>query len=434
MKILILLLLFSFALLSNQNSSTKETLLNEAIIAYKAKKFYKSYEILSTIYLENLSSIQFNFMYGRSAFESGNYETALAAFERVEMQDPFNVRNKLEIARTYYMLSMYEDSQNSFNDVLKNKDIPEEIKINIEHSLSRVSKLQQQSFTTVTMAFDILYDSNLNYGSIDDYQYGGNTLSKIDTISDYASQIYIDITNITDFGNKHGFAFKQNLSIYKKNYFNEYSYDMLYLSYNMSLLYRETHFYTELLTGMDTIFLSDNQYFNSLYIMPQLTLNHSSTLKSIAQVKYQMKFFVQDAQHNLDAKKLEFSYGLQKILSPHSYIQGNILAIKEKNIRADNIYVDLSEYKMNMTYVNQFTSKYSLNAYGEVRNRKYQHYSQGFQSIREDMGGIINLSGAINIIPTLQFKVKTTFEYVNSNQDRFSYSKQLATIGLIKIF
>ncbi len=434
MKIFILLFLFSFTLLANQSNSAKEGLLHEAIIAYKSEKFNRSYELLSNIYLENLLNIQFNFMYGRSAFESGHYEAALAAFERVEMQDPLNVRNKLEIARTYYMLNMYEDSQNSFNDVLKNKDIPEEIKINIENSLARVTRLQQHSFTSTTLAFDILYDSNLNYGSIDDYQYGGNRLAKIDEISDFASQFYIDIVNLTDFGNKHGFSTKQNLSIYKKNYFNEYSYDMLFLSYTMSLIYKETYFSTELLGGMDTIFLSDKQYFNSLYLTPQFSINHTNTLRSIVHLKYQTKFFVQDEQRDLDATKIEFLYGLQKTLSPHSYMLGNILAIKEQKVRGDNIYVNFNEYKINTTYVNQFTSTYSFNFYAEIRNRRYKDYSQGFQSTRDDIGGIANIGATINILPTFQFKLKTTFEYINSNQDRFSYLKQLATVGLVKIF
>ena len=136
----------------------------------------------------------------------------------------------------------------------------------------------------------------------------------------------------------------------------------------------------------------------------------------------------------MDAKKIEFLYGLQKTLSPHSYILGNALAIKEQKVREDNIYVNFNEYKINTTYVNQFSSTYSFNFYAEIRNRKYEDYSQGFQSTRDDIGGMTNIGATINILPTFQFKLKTTFEYVDSNQDRFSYSKQLATIGLVKNF
>ena len=53
---------------------------------------------------------------------------------------------------------------------------------------------------------NIMYDSNVNYGSIGDYRYGGGTLEHIDEISDTALQGYINVTNIYDIGEKNSFG------------------------------------------------------------------------------------------------------------------------------------------------------------------------------------------------------------------------------------
>jgi len=228
-KKLTLLLLLQLSLFANSYDNGMEY--------YKNSDFNNSYKEFKKIYLDKLSDIKFNFYFGRSAYETGHYEIALAAFERVEILDGSNLRNKLEIARTYYMLKMYEDSQNAFEEVLKNPNIPENIKRNIELSLSRVSKVQKKSFTYAQVMLDMLYDSNVNYGSIDDYYYGGVKYGKTDELSDMAIQAYAGISNIYDIGSKSGFAIKNTVSVFSKNYLEEDDYSLQHLSYMPYHLY-----------------------------------------------------------------------------------------------------------------------------------------------------------------------------------------------------
>ncbi|CAI6146612.1 MAG: hypothetical protein SPLUMA1_SPLUMAMAG1_00328 [uncultured Sulfurimonas sp.] len=70
--------------------------------------------MFSTLYFSKLSDAKLNFYLGGSAYETGHYEMALATFERVEILDSGNLRNKLEMARTFFMLKMYEDSESTF--------------------------------------------------------------------------------------------------------------------------------------------------------------------------------------------------------------------------------------------------------------------------------------------------------------------------------
>ena len=406
----------------------------KAVKSYQSKDYKSSYEILSKLYKDNLLNADLNFYLGRAAYETGHYEMALAAFERVEMLDSSNLANRLQMARTYFMLKMYEDSENAFKEVLENPNIPKNVRTNIELSLSKVSKVQKKSFTYARVMANIMYDSNVNYGSIGDYQYGGSNLSKIDSISDTALEVYGNIVNIYDIGSKDNFAIKNSVAFYIKDYKNESHYDMQYLVYNPSILFQGINYLIDFNIGIDFMNMDKALYLRTYFIAPTLEYKHTTTLKSIAKLKYQRKDFTQARAASLDANRYELQYGVQKILSPRSYTQGNINSVFERKLNGDNYYVDFNEYKANVVYANQITTMYSIDCFAQIRAREYLDTNPGFGSKREDLGGLVNMHFGIKILPTLRGNFKGSYEYVDSNHERYSYDKYILSAGLIKTF
>ena len=134
----------------------------EAISLYKKNKYNEAYQLFSKLYLSALSDVKINFLLGRSAFETGRYEIALAAYERVEMLDPTNIRNQLEMARTQYQSGMLEDARIGFTEVLSNPNIPENVRTNIELFVSKIDNKLQKSFFFGTVSLIGVYDSNIS--------------------------------------------------------------------------------------------------------------------------------------------------------------------------------------------------------------------------------------------------------------------------------
>ncbi|MFT5659393.1 MAG: hypothetical protein ACI9TV_000009 [Sulfurimonas sp.] len=439
MKILLVLLfILPVYLLSNSVYTPKdiENSYQKGLSFYKKNDFTKSYRYFKNIYLYKLADQKFNFYFGKSAYETGNYENALAAFERVEMNDTSNIQNKLEMARAFSMLKMYQDSENTYRDVLKNPNLPSNIRTDIELALARVSNVQKKSFTYATLKGDILYDSNVNYASLNDYTYDGNDFNKSSAISDTALQIFANITNVYDIGYKNGFAIKNSVSMYLKDYSDTINnkYNIQYFNYIPSLLYKESLFTAELALGLDLLEVNSSKYLSSISLSPQLQYNHTNTLKSLMYIKYQKKEFAQKAQFDLDANRIELAYGLQDILTPRSYLQGNFRYISEKKIRGINTNVSYNQLKFDASYANQFTSKYSFNLHAQISSKKYKEFDAGFNSRRQDIGSSGTLGLTMIIIPNLRFKLSTTYQYVHSNQNRFSYQKYTAVTGLVKTF
>ena len=427
-------MLFSFSTSYAREEGDINLQYTQALKEYKAKNFNASYKIFSKLYLSKLSDAKLNFYFGRSAYETGHYEMALAAFERVEMLDASNLRNKLEMARTYFMLKMYEDAENAFKEVLANPNIPQNIRTKIEFSLSRVTKVQQHSFTHSKVMLNVMYDSNVNYGSIGDYQYGSSIIPPVKEVSDYAFEAYSNIVNIYDIGTKGDFAIKNSVSFYIKNYRKLNAYDLQYIAYTPSLLYTNIHYLIDLNIGIDFMTLGRESYLKTVFFAPKFEYRHTTTLKSIVGIKYQKKDFIQKARNNLDANRYELLYGLQKILSPRSYIRADVNMIFERKLRDGNIYVDFDEYKASVAYVSQLNTIWSVDGFVQLRNRKYIDYSYGFGSTREDTGGLVNIGMGAEILPTLKANLKGSYEYVDSNQDRFTYKKYTISFGIVKTF
>jgi len=423
--VLVFILLFNISAFASTVDVSIQQQYISAKKAYKKKNFKKSYKILSKLYLTKLSDKELNFYLGRSAYETGHYEIALAAYERVQMMDSGNVRNKLEMARTYFMLKMFEDSEALFKDILKNPNLPDNVRRNVEIYVSKVAGAQKKSFTYATINVDWMYDSNVEYG-------GSTTVfGKIPATSDQALQISADLVNLYDIGDKNGFAIRNKISFYMKDYQDMNDFDVQYLGYTPSLVYSEAKYTAEFAIGMDILTLGADDYLHTLSFMPKFEYSHSTTLRSIAYFKFMKKFFQQSAFKNLDASHYELSYGLQKILSPKSYTQVNLVALTESDdgsTPSGNDIVNYDEYKINAVYANQLTATYGAEVYAEYLGRNYDNYD------RDDHGGTISATFNAKIIWDMRLNIKAMYNQIESNQDAFSYKKHTFTAGINKTF
>jgi len=404
----------------------------KGLIYYKKKDFINSYELFSKIYLQKLMDAKFNFYYGHSAYKSGHYEMALASFERVEMAEPNNDRIKLEMARIYFILEMYEDAELRFKEVLKNQTIPKNVRTNIELYLTKIIDITKKSFTYVASGLNIFYDSNINFGSLDDeYNIGDNIFPTQDEVSSTAFQFSGDILNIYDIGDKNGYILKNKISILINRYTNNASYNIGYITYNPSLVYKSSRYLIDMEFGFDILTVANNIYMKTISFKPKIDISHTDSLKSSLYFRVIDKFY---KEQNLDAYQYELSYGLQKILSPTSYVISNITYLFQNKKNGDRIDVDYNEYKIDISYLNQLTPKYSLELYTDIKNRSYKNYSELFISTRDDKSTTLSTTFNMQLQKDLKLKVKALYNRSHSNQKVFSYQKHTLSMGVVKTF
>lgn len=106
---------------------------------------------------------KFDFQYGMSAVETGHYDEALFAFERLVFTFPKEPRYRLELARTHFYLRNLIRAEIEFNKVLAQRP-PKSVQNNVQSFLDKITELQRQVEPKFLFAIDMAggYDSNIN--------------------------------------------------------------------------------------------------------------------------------------------------------------------------------------------------------------------------------------------------------------------------------
>lgn len=404
----------------------------EAKEHYGSKSFGKSYEILSSIYMDALDNPELNFYLGRSAYETGEFPIAIAAFERVQALDPNNVRNQLELARTQYYLRLFPEAKEGFKKVLQNPGLPENVRLNVEYYLAAIAKEEQRSFVFVALKGGILYDSNVNYASIDSTY----TLPFLGTynspkrISDIAHEETFSLVHLKDIGAKDGFIVRNQLNVYNRQYDKEDAYNLRVYSYNPALVYNTKGSSYELIGGVDRLFVGGKVFSMGYSLEPKWTYNYLPALRQTLSLKMNQKKYLQSDNSGLDSHGIEGSAGLEYYISGSSSLRGDMVLSSQVKNSGDRVDVDYNDIGANILYTKQLLPTTIVQANAAYKQRAYSDYSTLFQSYRNDE----STSGYLNLIQRLNSAVSLeamgSYSRTNSTISIYSHDKYTLSLGV----
>lgn len=111
---------------------------------------------------------EFDFYYGLSAMQTGQYQPALFSFERLSSSFPQVQRYRLELARSYYHLGNLERAESEFKKVLATNP-PLAVQQNIQRFLDRIEQQRKQLNPSWQASVSVAggYDSNINSATND---------------------------------------------------------------------------------------------------------------------------------------------------------------------------------------------------------------------------------------------------------------------------
>lgn len=110
---------------------------------------------------------QFDYSFGLSALENGDFDKAVFSLQRAQLSNPSQKRYRLELARAYFYSKNYDASEVEFKQVL-DTDPPTSVRQNIQKFLDRIDRLRNRLETSYSGLVEVLggYDSNVNSGPI----------------------------------------------------------------------------------------------------------------------------------------------------------------------------------------------------------------------------------------------------------------------------
>ncbi|MGR6872614.1 hypothetical protein ACU6U9_09980 [Pseudomonas sp. HK3] len=132
-------------------------------VLIKRQQYPQAYELASRMLEAKEGLPKFDFQYGMAAVESGHYDQALFAFERLVLGFPNQSRYRLELARTHFYLRNLVRAEVEFNNVLK-QNPPEPVKKNVMIFIDRIADLKRSVESKFMFVVDLGggYDSNIN--------------------------------------------------------------------------------------------------------------------------------------------------------------------------------------------------------------------------------------------------------------------------------
>lgn len=144
-------------------AQTEQARMDALKVLIKRQQYPQAYELANRMLADNEGLPRFDFQYGMAAIESGHYDEALFAFERLVLGFPNQPRYRLELARTHFYLRNLVRAEVEFNNVLK-QNPPEPVKKNVLLFMDRIADLKRSVESKFMMVVDVGggYDSNIN--------------------------------------------------------------------------------------------------------------------------------------------------------------------------------------------------------------------------------------------------------------------------------
>lgn len=124
------------------------------------QRYAEAYDHLFAAFELQPDDADINFLLGRAAFEKGDFESALMAFDRVLIIHPGAVRVKLELARCHIALGAFGPARQLLAEVLESKP-PAAVKDNIQLLTDSMDAKQKRSALHGSLALGFAGDDNV---------------------------------------------------------------------------------------------------------------------------------------------------------------------------------------------------------------------------------------------------------------------------------
>ena len=141
-------------------AQTVEEYTQQGMAAFQNKEYKKSYDLFLNAFELVPDHFGINFYLGRSAYEIRHYEMAVMVYERALIIKPEDNRVKLEMARAFQKLGVYDMARKYCNEVLLS-DPPETVRQNIELFLAYIDRFEQRHFFRGTITLGLDWNDNV---------------------------------------------------------------------------------------------------------------------------------------------------------------------------------------------------------------------------------------------------------------------------------
>jgi len=396
---------------------------DEALEHFKSANYAKSYEEFVDLLQDDYTDKEVNFYLARSAFELGNLEIALSAYERVLLYHPQENRIRLEYARTLFLLGLADEAKKEFQLVLDSNP-PKIVAEKIGKYLVALEPKRIRNSFGGSLSFGIHHATNVNNASTHSIlnipSLGLNVAQNQNLESDSSHVEQLSMLHAYDFGEPNGYMWQNRLSVYAQHYLDFSQNNLLFTSFQSGVANYTQKYNYFLPLVYEKVWYGSEDYLDTYAFAPSLGYALSELAMLSVRARYGKKRFTTYEQR--DASVLGLWTGLSSALDEGMIFaeMGYANETKENEGRTD---VDFNAYNLNLQYLHRFTDDLSYNVNYGFRFQQFNDEDTLFLSKRRDQNHIFGVG--FNEQLTHAFSLNGTYNYILnvSNHDPFDYTK-----------
>ena len=384
-KIVLCSILSSYILVAGD--SNLQEVKNKGIEYFKNNDFKSAIKEFSKID-DYKDSESIDFYLARSYYEIGEYEKALIVFERISINDPENMRVKLEIAQTYLMLNSYDTAKIFFQELLNDNTIPIAVRNNIENRLKNIDKKNNKNLFSSSIMFGWGYDTNINNTTNEDsFNINSSNLGLVNVqSSDKVNSTFYETAALFN----HMYKFdeetylKNSVVFYRQDFTKDRTKKLDVISLSTTPILKKDNMSYGINFSFDNVLYGNNHYLNNYSISPKISYAIDSTKIYETSLKITNKDFVRETDKGNDSFVYEYQNKLilqsEKLgLFDVSLTLGR--ETDEKNTRYD-VSKDYETISLGNTY--KLDEKLALNSSVQFSNVNYKDSNPLFVGKRHD--------------------------------------------------
>ena len=420
-----------------KNKAYNQQLYKEALHFYKQKNFEKAYALFDELFFQSLDSVMINFYLGRSAYETGRYEFAISAYDRILIKEPNNVRVRLELAQTYLKMQLYAQALSEFNTALQGK-MPLKVQQRVLSNIELIKQRQTKHFFNVTALFGLTYDSNINTAATaGDYTIYSPTLDSNLTLTDDGEKQSAMIAQTVGIINhtykpNDNFAIENSLMAMVLKYNNHKSNDIHYVSLSSKPTWYAKSYKSAVEFRADKIYYGHEKYQLNYSITPSLTKVITPTMLYSLGLKVGQINNEQDS--NKDANVIEWQNSLKYLSSNYGIFTFKANLGKEIEQKADRTDVSYSYYHFAINNSFDFWDNYALQSGYAYDIENYKDVDVNFLTKREDKKHEFTMGIQKKLNEKSVLKLGGSYVKRPSNHAIYDYDKYTIKLSYIKNF
>ena len=407
---------------------------------FKKKNYNQAYFEFKQSSDQNLSDLKSIYYLGLSATKIGDFDSAMAAYERLLILDESNDRARLELAKLYLFKGRNDEAVSLFKQVLSHNP-PPKVRKNIEILLAKIEAKEKKSFISLYVSANVGYDSNPGAYPGDQVlidffsdEYGvpkeGVGIENESGSSGYALESAY-LTHIYDIGEKDGLFLESRLYGLNQNYFSASDYDITYFNLYSGLGYLKDNMRFYFPIGYDKVMYGRDALLDtfSFSLMSDYYIKNSAILSMT--LKYQGKRYDKQIDKGRDSNTLALGLSAQKAFGANiatldfNYFNENKDSVKEAD------FVDRDIYEIGVYVRRNLTKKFDGILGYSYRNYDYDDsISEHILSSREDKQHSVSAKLSYEIKKDIYADLSYNYVKQDSNYEPAEYDKNVVMFGV----